>query len=234
NAVTASLPITGATAASFAPNNSKAFIVAGTNLYIYSATEALKKITLDSPANDVTFLANGAFAYLAGGGASGNVATYKTCDNAVARNASGTIQETNLGASPEFIKTMPDARSVVALLPPGISLISVASAPVDCAPPGAGAPGGLPTVSNGAVTSFNLGQGSFTPTQFILHSSGSRAYILASDLSNIIVFNFDTQSTTTIQLAGNSMPIQASLSTDGKTLYVLGRDLTTQVNSVHF
>ena len=66
-----------------------------------------------------------------------------------------------------------------------------------------------------------------------MHSSGSRAYILGSDFNNIIVFNFDTQSTSTIQLAGNSVAIQASLSTDGKTLYVIGRDLTTKVNSVH-
>ena len=81
--------------------------------------------------------------------------------------------------------------------------------------------------------SFSFGLGAITPTQLILHSSGSRAYIVASDLSVIVVFNFDTQSTSTIQLAGNSVPIQASLSTDGNKLYVIARDLTTKVNSVH-
>jgi len=244
--VAASLPITGATAASFSPNGSKAFIVATSPtptaacstppcglLYVYSSTEALKKIALPSVANDVTFLANGAFAYLAGGGTAGHVATYKTCDNGIAKNESNVPQEADLGATPLFIRTMPDATKVAALRSPGISLIDVTSAPVDCAPPSAAHPGGLPTVSNGDVTSFNFGLGSFTPTQFIVHSGGSRAYIVASDVSSIIAFNFVTESTQTIQLAGNSVPIQASLTTDGKTLYILARDLTTKVNSVH-
>jgi len=79
--------------------------------------------------------------------------------------------------------------------------------------------GGLPTVINkhpDTGASFNFGQGTLAPTQFIVHSSGTRAYILASNLSNILVFNFDTLTTSSIQLSGNSVPIQASLSTDGK------------------
>ncbi|HSS98541.1 MAG TPA: hypothetical protein VLK33_16005, partial [Terriglobales bacterium] len=31
----------------------------------------------------------------------------------------------------------------------------------------------------------------------------------------------------------NSEPVQASLSTDGRTLYVIGHDLTTNVSSIH-
>ena len=82
-------------------------------------------------------------------------------------------------------------------------------------------------------SSFNFGLGNLTPTQFIVASSGTRAYILASNISNIVVFNIDSQTTSTIQLSGNSIPIQASLSTDGKTLYVIARDTVTLVNSVH-
>src|SRR6185369_4340457 len=90
--------------------------------------------------------------------------------------------------------------------------------------PKSGSFAGLPTVINQHPDmngSFSFGLGAITPTQLILHSSGSRAYIVASDLSVIVVFNFDTQSTSTIQLSGNSAPIQASLSTDGKKLYVI-------------
>jgi DNA-binding beta-propeller fold protein YncE len=115
-------------------------------------------------------------------------------------------------------------------------IFPVTATAAGCSPPVPLHAGGLPTVINqhqASGSSFNFGQGPLTPTQFIVHSSGTRAYILASNLSNIIVFNFDTQSTSSIQLAGNSAPIQASLSTDGKTLYVLARDLTTKVNSVH-
>jgi hypothetical protein len=249
NAVTASLPITGATAASFAPNNSKAFIVAGTNLYIYSATEALKKITLASPGNDVTFLANGAFAYVSSGSPAKQVTVFKTCDNRPALDSGGFSEDVTLTSSPLFLKTSPDNTKIFSFNRSGIDLIDVTTTgkptpafPVSataagCEPPGPSPlQGGLPTVINQhqSSESLNFGQGSLTPTQLIYHSSGTRAYILASDLSNILAFNFDTQSTSTIQLSGNSVPIQASLSTDGKTLYVLGRDLTTLVNSLHF
>ncbi len=234
SSTTTALPIVGATTAEFAPDSSKAYILAGTNLYVYSPSEALKKITLTAPATDVTFLANGAFAYLSGGSGSAQITTRKTCDSDVARDSGGTIQTVNsLPGPPQFIKTLPDATGIVALRSPGISLVDIASAPTGCAPPAAGSPGGFPTVQNGAVTSFNFGQGNFTPKQFMLASSGKRAYILASDLSNIIVFNLDSETTSTIQLSGNSIPLQASLSTDGKTLYVLAKDTVTNVSSVH-
>jgi hypothetical protein len=244
----ATLPITGATAASFAPNGSKAFIVAGTNLYIFSATEALKKITLSSAANDVTFLANGAFAYLAGGSPSNQLTVFKTCDNGPALDDGGNSEDiSSLGSVPIFVKPSPDNTKIYAFNRTGIDFINVTTMgkPSDTFPttatakgcePKSGSFAGLPTVINQHPDlngSFSFGLGAITPTQLILHSSGSRAYILASDLSVIVVFNFDTQSTSTIQLAGNSVPIQASLSTDGNKLYVIARDLTTKVNLIH-
>ena len=244
----ATLPITGATAASFAPNGSKAFIVAGTNLYIYSATEALKKITLSSPANDVTFLASGAFAYLAGGSPSNQLTVFKTCDNGPALDDGGNSEDiSSLGSVPIFVKASPDNTKIYAFNRTGIDFINVTTTgkPSDNFPttatakgcePKSGSFAGLPTVINQHPDlngSFSFGLGTITPTQLILHSSGSRAYIVASDLSVIVVFNFDTESTSTIQLAGNSVPMQASLSTDGKKLYVIARDLTTKVNSIH-
>jgi len=246
--VAATLPITGATAASFAPNGSKAFIVTGTNLYIYSATEALKKITLTSPANDVTFLANGAFVYLAGGSPSNQLTVFKTCDNGPALDDGGNSEDiSSLGSVPIFVKASPDNTKIYAFNRTGIDFINVTTMgkPSNSFPttatakgcePKSGSFAGLPTVINQHPDmngSFSFGLGAITPTQLILHSSGSRAYIVASDLSVIVVFNFDTQSTSTIQLSGNSAPIQASLSTDGKKLYVIARDLTTKVNSVH-
>ncbi len=245
----ASLPITGATAADFAPNNSKAFIVAGNNLYIYSATEALKKVPLTAPATSVTFLADGAFAYLAGGSLSKQLTVFKTCDNRPALDDGGNSEDiSSLPSTPIFVKASPDNNRIFAFNNAGVDFIDVTTSgkptpsfPVTataagCSPPVPSHAGGLPTVINqhqALGSSFNFGQGTLTPTQFIVHSSGTRAYILASNLTNIIVFNFDTQSTSSIQLSGNSTPIQASLSTDGKTLYVLARDLTTKVNSLH-
>ena len=44
------LNIAGATAADFSPDNLRAFIAAGSNLYVWSAQDALKKISLTAPA----------------------------------------------------------------------------------------------------------------------------------------------------------------------------------------
>jgi hypothetical protein len=228
------LPITGATAADFAPDSFKAFIVAGSNLYVYSPVEPLKKIALGGPAADVTFLSNGAFAYLAGGSASKQVSVRKTCDNDVARAADNSLQDVSLPLAPKFIKTLPDSSGVLAINSTGVNMIQVASAPVDCQPTDQTAippVPGLPNVVNGAVASFNFGLGSFTPKQLIIASS-QRAYVV-TDQSPIVEFNIPTQTTTLLQLSGNTLPVRAALSVDGTRLFVIGRDPVTQVNSVH-
>ena len=258
SATAASLPITGATAADFAPDSSKAYIVAGNNLYVYSPTEALKKITYTDPVRSVTFLADGAFAYLAGGSAPKQITVLKTCDNQPAFDDDHNSQDIPspsipaLTAVPIFLKASSDNKRIFAFNTSGIDFIdvttmgkpfptaTVSATAAGCEPPAPSAtpplPGGLPTVINEfkpQLSSFNFGQGTFTPTQFIVASSGTRAYILASDLSNIIILNSDSQPPSSIQLSGNSVPLRASLSTDGKTVYVLARDTVTKVNSIH-
>jgi trimeric autotransporter adhesin len=199
------LAIAGATAADFSPDGLKAYILAGSTLYVYSPLDALKTIPLSAPANDVSFLANGAFAYLAGGSSSA-VTVFRTCDNALA-------QTVGTPSTPFFIKTTPDATQVLAVDPPSIDVINVTTTPTGC----------TPSVSNTA-NSVNLGQGSFVPTQLIVSADGSRAYVLASNLASILVFNIGNQTSSAIALAANATPIQASLTIDGTLLYVTASD----------
>ena len=123
---TVALPIAGATAGDFSPDGLKAYIVAGSTLYVYSPLDALKTISLSAPAKDVSFLANGAFAYLAGGSSSA-VTVRRTCDNALA-------QTVGTPATPFFIKTIPDATQVLAVDPPSIDVINVSTTPAGCTP----------------------------------------------------------------------------------------------------
>jgi len=202
------LQISGATAADFSPDSLKAFILAGSTMYVYSKVDALKTIPLSSRANDVSFLSEGAFAYVAGGSPS-SVSVFRTCDNGAADTVSG------LPATPLMIRTLPDATKVLALDPPSVDLIAVNTTPVGC----------TPTVADTAST-VNLGQGNFTPTQLIISEDGSMAYILASNLGSILAFNITGQFTTNIALAGNATPIQAALTPDGQVLYVAASDGT--------
>ena len=161
---TASFLITGATAAAFSPDSLKAYIVAGSNLYIYSKVDALQTKSLGATANDVAFFPEGAFSYLAGGAASA-VTVRRTCDNSL--DPAATVPT---AAPPILIRALPDAATVVVLDPPNLELINVS-------PNGTWA-GCTPSVNDIISNTFNLGQGSFTPTQFIISPDGSAAYIL--------------------------------------------------------
>ena len=194
--------ITGASAAGFSPDSLKAYIVAGSTLYVYSKVDALQTIPLRAPANDVAFLAEGAFAYLAGGDPAG-VMVRRTCDNGEADTVGTT-------ATPTFIRALPDATQMLALVPPNIAVIDANTAPIGC----------TPTVTD-TVTSFSVGQAPFKASQLIISENGSTAYILSSELNSILVFNISAQTSSILSLAGNATPLHASLTPDG-TLLVVG------------
>ena len=219
------LNIAGATAADFSPDSLRAFIAAGSNLYVWSAQDALKKISLTAPARDVSFSPEGAFAFVAGGSSSSSVTAWSTCglNSALTNNVV-------LPSVPLFLKALPrDAvnladpptagsattiTSVLAVDSPGIDLFRVARAPTGCAS----------TASSGTATPFNLGQGGFVPIQLIVSQDAARAYVLASDRGSVLVFNIDNQTSSAIPLSGGAVPIQASLTPDGSRLYIAAAD----------
>jgi WD40 repeat protein len=219
--------ISGATAAAFSPDSLKAYIIAGSTLYVYSKFDALKTIPLAAPANDVAFLSEGAFAYIAGGDPAG-VAVRRTCDNGMADKV------TTLGAAPTFIRTLPgpaqllpgdvaDSLHLLTLSPPNIGIISANHALFPAAP----WEGCTPVVidNNPLPQFFNLGQGNFVPKQLIVSQDGSTAYILTSNLSSILVFGIPGQVLLPgITLAGNAIPVSATLTPDGTLLYVGASD----------
>jgi hypothetical protein len=201
----AAFSITGATASDFSPDSLKAYIIAGNTLYVYSKVDALQTIPLRAPANDVAFFAEGAFAYLAGGDPAG-VMVRRTCDN----GEGDTVATT---ATPTFIRALPDATQMLALAPPNVELINANTTPVGC----------TPSISD-TVTAFSVGQPAFTASQLIISEDGSTAYILSPNLNSILVFDIGAQTSSTLSLAGNATPLQASLTADGALLVVGASD----------
>jgi trimeric autotransporter adhesin len=200
------LSITGATAAAFSPDSLKAYIIAGSTLYVYSNLDALQTIPLSAPANDVAFFAEGAFAYLAGGDPSG-VMVRRTCDN-------GEADTVTTSAIPSNIQALPNATQMLALAPPIVDIIDVSATPVGCAP----------TVSDSVSASYSLGTKSFAASQLIVSQNGASAYILSPDLNSILVFNIAAQTSSSFSLTGNAHPLQASLSPNGTLLFVGATD----------
>ncbi len=205
---------TGPTAAAFSPDSLKAYILAGNTLYVYSKVDPLQTIPLGGTANDVAFHPEGGFAFLAG--QSGSLTPYRVCDNA---QISGTLSAAN---APAMIRALPDGSSLLVLDPPNVDIINVTSL--------------TSTLCTGAITdtisSFNFGEGSFVPTQFIVAPDGQKAYILGetqagpppSRLALIIVFNLTTQTPAVLSLSGGAIPLSAALSPTGNLLFVGAND----------
>ncbi len=215
------LSISGATAAAFSPDSLKAFIVAGNTLYLYSKEDALQSFPLPNAGTAVAFSPEGSFAFVSGGGIADGLSTYTTC-TATAGLTVGTP------TAPSIIAPLADGTQVVALEPPNMDIISVnVNLPpppfVSCDPP----------MNLGLASSTNLGLGNFTPSQMIISPDGTKAYIVANSFSSIVVFDIVGQTTSAIQLSGNTSPVQAALSPDGQVLAVAATDGTVHmINTV--
>jgi hypothetical protein len=135
---------------------------------------------------------------------------------------------------PTFIQTLPGAAKLLpsnsdtpdtfhmlAVAPPDIDIVGVNTTPSGCTPPLADEP----------VASFNLGQGNFVAKQLIISQNGSTAYVIASNISSVLVFNLAGQTPSTISLSDNAMPLSAALTPDGTLLYVGANDGTVHVVS---
>jgi hypothetical protein len=222
--------ITGATVADFSPDSLKAYIIAGSTLYIYSKFDALQNIPLAAPANDISFLSEGAFAYVAGGTPSA-ITVWSTCHSSTVNNTPVAIIP--VSTVPSFIKTFPNTEQEI--IPPPMTkhpvpwFLTLNSPNIDIVTVDDGIPTGCtPSVSD-TVSSFNLGQGNFAPKQLIISQDGSTAYIVTSNLSSILVFNIASQTSTAISLTGNAMPLNATLTPDGTLLYIGASDKTVHV-----
>ena len=217
-------PISGVTGADFSPDSVKAYIAAGSILYVYSTIEGLSSVPLNGPTGEVSFFPEGAFVYLAGGDAAPGVTVRRTCDSALAKNSSNVDQVIPTPTTPVFLRAVPNSAQVLGVESPstGIDVINVTELVATdlCT---SGVPPN-PNINNSAVTTVNLGQGSFTPTQFFLDSGSNRAYMLTSGLANVLVYDIAGQTSSAILLAGTTSPIQASLTSDNTLLYVAAKD----------
>jgi hypothetical protein len=219
------LLISGATAAAFSPDGLKAFIAAGNTLYVYSTVQALKAVPLTAPAKAISFYANGSLAYLAGGEPDA-VTIRNACDTTYAQAAAFP------GRNPALFQALPDGIHALGVESPGVDVFTVQVKAPDVATPNNPLQGSCPFTVTSADSSFvNLGQGTFTPLKLIVAPDSSKAYILASNLGSVFVFEFGGNTVPPIALTGNPVPLDASLTSDGTTLYVGANDGSVHVVS---
>jgi len=220
-------PIAGATAADFSPDSLKAFIVAGSTLYIYSKVDAMQSVALTAPANDVAFLANGIYGFMAQ--ASG-IASFPTCWDPSLSSALGSVSGAS-GAT--FLRALPDGATMIGLAPPNVEtfVAQVSGTPTPSQTLGCPEPRGFLTVAYPAQDqhSVNLGKGDFVAKQLIISEDGSIAYIITPSLSSVLAYSIAGETLSEFPLAGNASPVQATLTADGTLLYVAATDGTVHV-----
>jgi hypothetical protein len=234
----------------------------GNTIFVYSTLESMQTITLTAPASAVTFSSTGAFAFVTGGSAS-SITTFNTCslNNTRSTDPAGNPLIINLPSPPLFLNVLPAAASpppvVQALLSPdfdatgldvivaldntGIDLIATDTIlPQNVIPPPANllCPQFITTASNGHIpfppVHLNFGLGTFHPISFFMSPDGSKAFVVTTDFSSVLVFDFNTNSLSgSIPLTGNPVPISASFTVDGTLVYVATSDGTLhEVNTV--
>jgi len=247
-----------ATAAAFSPDQLKLFIFTDAgNMYVYSTVDALTELSLAAPATDVSFSADGSFAYVAGTPA-GSVSAYSTCSLPTTPSVNiGTVaaSSTPVKIFPSPVIPLPVAQnglllteqSILALEPPNIEFLTaeftqdpiVVDNQFTCNPP---------VIPPGTFTkgpSFNLGQGNFTPLYSQLVADGTEVLLVAENIPAVLLFNVNEGTTTSVPLArpgfGSSFPLAAASSTDGSQVFVAACDqyapppnqTTCAVGSVH-
>ena len=226
-----SLLITGATAAAFSPDGLRAYIAAGSTLYVYSTLLPLKAVSLTGTANGVASYPNGALGYLSGGSASPAINLFNTCDTTYGITASIPVPHV-----PTMFQALSDGVHAIGFDPPGVDVFAVkvsAPTPATLAQPSSTTcpfPVSAPT-SEPEFTFANLGQGDFTPLKMIISSDNSKAYILASNLSSVFVYNFGVGTVSAIPLTGGPAPLDAAMTSDGTLLYVGAADSSVHVVS---
>ncbi len=210
SSATETLAITGATAAAFAPDNSRAFILASNGvLYVYFPGSTPLTYALAGVANDVAFLPSSALAYLAGGAPSA-ITARATCDASLA--------DTKLTpGTPTMVRTTPDDLKLLAADSPGLDVLTRSGS----------AHPGCPPILSETLNSVNFGQGAFTTRQLIVPPNGSKAYI-TSNLGMLLVYDVTTGATSTIPLAAGASAFTGGTTLDSTKLYVGASD-----NAVH-
>lgn len=195
------LNITNATAAAFTPDSFKAYIVSGSTLYVFSPNFTLRTVALAGTANDVDFLSNGGFGYLAGGGS--GVTVRATCDNSQ-QDAIATA------ATPTFVRKVPATLQMAAVDSPNLEIIT--AAPTNPPPPS------CPPTLTDALTTVNTGV-AFTPNALIITPDGTRA-LITSNLAEVTEVNLGTNAVTHIPLSGGAHAFTGGVTLDSNVLYV--------------
>ncbi|HET8667498.1 MAG TPA: Ig-like domain-containing protein [Terriglobales bacterium] len=203
---TKTLNIAGAVSADFTPDSKKAYIVGNSNWTVWTSTTTPVPVNVGT-ANDVSFLATGAFGYIAGA----NPAARATCDDS-------TITSGTLSGTPTQVRALPDGTHLVAVASPNVELITADSDNKGC-----------PPVLQSSTASTSLG-GNFAARQVLVTPDGNKVFITSDQPGVLLGYDVANKVSAPIQLGGGvTATYTGGITLDSKQLYVG----TAGANSIH-
>lgn len=190
------------TRASTSPDGQTTYVVSGNQLFISNTTTSLQNIALTTVANDVSFLLQGSFAYLAGGEPNA-VSARATCD-AVEKDIVA------VNATPDRIISSGDGTKMYAVAGPVMNAITPTTT-------GAGCP---PALSD-SLSATDLGLGAISPTQIFTDSFGKFVFMVSSS-GKFIIYNTSGNTATAVTLSGGASATTGDALLDGSSVWVGG------------
>ena len=155
------------------------------------------------------------------------VYTFYHLDNQVYTDTTTGLHDIPLASPPIAFKALPDGVHFIALESDGtLEYITSAITGIPVSTPTKAATYLCPMTVGHTVQSINLQQGKIHPLNFFVSTDGTQLYVVASDRSSVLVYNFSTGGVGGIQLIGpsNPTPVNADMTVDGNTIIVAGSD----------
>ena len=175
------IPFNASMSASFSIDDFRGYITSGGTLYIISPTQALITQSPGVTATSTDFLANGSFAYMAGG----SIAASETCI------------PTPAGAPPlnsataQQVSQVWDGSAIVVMEASGIDHIATPIVPSGCPP----------TAPAYANTFDDFGLGAITSRQLLVTPNSAQAYVAPAGINKVLFLNLATDTPGSITLA---------------------------------
>jgi hypothetical protein len=206
--------LTDAVAANFDDDGFRAYVAARNgNVYVISSLLSPQTIPLGGVNTDVTQLASGPFAYVAGAAGLQSIAT---CNNAPQATNPPT-NSTNI----QFVQSVKNTNTLVAVDSPGLDIESVNTA--DLTPPTTITPTNCQGIVNYSNNFLDFGVGAFTAHQLLVGSAGTHIAVLPAGLNKVLTAvntnNVFTAGAVSLP-AGATEALNGSLTPDGATLWV--------------
>jgi hypothetical protein len=206
--------VPGAVAANFDDDGFRAYIVANNgNVYVFSPFLTLQTFNIGGINGDVTQLASGPFAYVAN---SAGLKSIATCNNA----PQTTNPPTN-SSNIQFVQSVRDTTTLVAVDSPGLDIESVSTS--DLTPPTTITPANCPGNVSYSNNFFDFGVGAFTARQLLVGSAGTHIAVLPAGINKVLTLlnANNVNSVGAVPLpAGATEALNGSLTPDGATLWV--------------